>query len=998
MKKKRTAILVPAVVRPKTYTATVPPADQIAVRPTNDSLPASDSVITSAGTAPCEDKPSSLLLELSEESKKVKRAEVVETSAEPPLFSRRLDKDGILETYESQHQVNKKSITAKKGERTTSFRHQFPSIARLLKRCKMKPSLNHRYRVDTLGLQDVAVSLTKWAFSKSKDEHGVVTEVVDQELLSCMKCISSKYNLMVKEVIRLRNVDFTPLLEPRFNYQEQTEIQQDRVDMATALMIRLDMHPGLAVRYVQGEFTGEERDVETVCNTIEPLVSKEDLEHIRRIMTMGCPAKCIFEEDAANKEKMLARGNQKSFEDNPDVADKTLNKEDRYSHLLTTAPWVPYFSPYARHTSQGMVIKEGKNPRVVWDGSTKREALDIVLNEVTTTELEAAITFGFVKRELCSRIYNLRITYPESDILLAMADIKACFRYPRVHVDLTGCFGFLARDLYFLATSMVFGSNTSATSWEPCRRAIELLAGALYEADGLVERHKEYLDMLNWDLHWPAGTKIVKAASCKYNPGVRDPETGSIKPPSPHIYVDDALLGAVGKISMERALAATIEAIFIVMGRPETHVRQCPLAMDKWEGMTVAPKQVMLGLLIDTRRMILGITPDYQDECLQIILQWKGETQFTVTGMQLLIGKLARTGEGAPWVYKLMSHLYHSTAYAIGSNKEILAATSAEFQALYDKIKTKRFTGKPSEVAKLLNFALKKAAQMTNRYAHKYPIVDTMRHELDYFEEALRPDSGIAFETAIAHLVKREPNYKMYGDSSLRACGGYSIDLGFWWHLQFKDEILKRTLLHLKDGNDPNFISINALEYVTVILNYCAALVALETDSSHDPNPIILSITDNRSALNWTLHTSKKSKIGRALARFFCGLLIDSPLGINSEWIATDENEVADQISRLKKAKVSKSNPHPDFDYSSLQQKFPELKACRFFQPSAELTSLLWELLLTERLPQPRHARQLKQNGLGRLITSSSAQGMKYLTLAVTSLGTNESYPTSSRS
>ena len=33
---------------------------------------------------------------------------------------------------------------------------------------------------------------------------------------------------------------------------------------------------------------------------------------------------------------------------------------------------------------------------------------------------------------------------------------------------------------------------------------------------------------------------------------------------------------------MKMFLAATIKAIFVVMGVPNVTVRQCPLAMDKW--------------------------------------------------------------------------------------------------------------------------------------------------------------------------------------------------------------------------------------------------------------------------------------------------------------------------------------------------------------------------------------------------------------------------------
>jgi hypothetical protein len=49
-------------------------------------------------------------------------------------------------------------------------------------------------------------------------------------------------------------------------------------------------------------------------------------------------------------------------------------------------------------------------------------------------------------------------------------------------------------------------------------------------------------------------------------------------------------------------------------------------------------------------------------------------------------------------------------------------------------------------------------------------------------------------------------------------------------------------------------------------------LVVLATCKvNNDPYPVILCITDNTSALNWVLHTSKKSIIGRAHMRLFCG-------------------------------------------------------------------------------------------------------------------------------
>ncbi len=98
------------------------------------------------------------------------------------------------------------------------------------------------------------------------------------------------------------------------------------------------------------------------------------------------------------------------------------------------------------------------------------------MNQVTPITRDAPITFGHVKMQMYIDIYNTRITYPTFIILLAMADVKACFCFPHTHADLTGAFGFLAGGYFNLATAMVFGSTASTSSWEPFRRAIQALS------------------------------------------------------------------------------------------------------------------------------------------------------------------------------------------------------------------------------------------------------------------------------------------------------------------------------------------------------------------------------------------------------------------------------------------------------------------------------------------------------------------------------------------
>ena len=110
------------------------------------------------------------------------------------------------------------------------------------------------------------------------------------------------------------------------------------------------------------------------------------------------------------------------------------------------------------------------------------------------------------------------------------------------------------------------------------------------------------------------------------------------------------------------ALAATLEAIFTVMGHSNTRIRQCPVAMDKCQDLVVAPWQTMLGLRLNTHRLSVAILLEYRASVLALLLldspTWRqGRYRFHVGQAQTLVGKLSRLAEGAYWVHHLLSHM-----------------------------------------------------------------------------------------------------------------------------------------------------------------------------------------------------------------------------------------------------------------------------------------------------------------------------------------------------
>ena len=874
------------------------------------------------------------------------------TCIEPTIQLGTKEKKSILDRYQAHHgsEYPDSIVTKKKGKTSDD---NF-----CLERSRMRPSLDKWYRVEELYLYNIITTIIKECRASFSD----------QDLFN-LRLVNKDFANIIPKACRWLRLDFTPLREPRYFYESQDHIDPHRVKMASAAMVHFGLDPGKFVHWLSGEYTGHHRDVRRTLNAIHEHVSAQDFEHIRRILLDGCPAQFTFDEPSSNKLELISRGNSKNFISNQALVRKTMNKEDRYSHLVPMDPILCKLSPYLRHTTQSIVIKEDKNDRIVWDGSTVLKPSDIVMNQITPIAQESPITFGHVKLQVFIDIYNMRISYPTPAILIALADIKACFRFARIHADLTGAFGFLADDLYNLATAMVFGSTASASSWESFRRAIEALTIVFANRLDLVTKHKKYISMVKWEELDPLAD-ITPAFPCNINKGIMD-DLGNPTDLPARIYVDDAIMLSPDANHMRMVLAVMIKSIFVVMGEPEEEVRQCPLAMDKWRDLVISPRQTVLGLIIDTNRMTVSIPLKYRTEVLALLEStWhQYRRRFKVSEAQKLTGKLERLAEGANWVFHLLSHLYSSIAYTLSENKRLLSETSQEFRDMISIMQSNKAVTTCKDLARHTSFAMKRAAKMTHHASYEYNINTTMRAEIEFFRDKLKPDSGIDWETPIAHLIPRTPFATMIRDSSLEGACGFSIKLGFWWHIQFPNEIVQRTLLF----RDSPLVSINVLEYVTVIINYIAALHVLQTTKvTDDPYPVLLNITDNSSALSWTLHTCKRSKIGRLLGRFFCSFLINSPLGINSQWISTVDNKIADDISRLKKQHSTDTiSVPPRFDYTTLKQTYPELTHCSFFQIEPSLISMIWEIVSTESWPSHDKVQKSKQKPLGKLTTSN---------------------------
>ena len=88
---------------------------------------------------------------------------------------------------------------------------------------------------------------------------------------------------------------------------------------------------------------------------------------------------------------------------------------------------------------------------------------------------------------------------------------------------------------------------------------------------------------------------------------------------------------------------------------------------------------------------------------------------FNVQEEHTLTGKLGHLSEGAPWVFRILTHLYASIAFALAQNKRILTETSREFCDVVQSLCTGLYHGLAKDQARHISFNRLKRKPTSNK-------------------------------------------------------------------------------------------------------------------------------------------------------------------------------------------------------------------------------------------------------------------------------------------
>jgi hypothetical protein len=769
----------------------------------------------------------------------------------------------------------------------------------------------------------------------------------DRQILSSPTAYP-KAALLYDLLLDHRTVDFSSLRRPIPATLSDPAMMSHWGRMFSACLLYYDLDVATAIRYCGGAHTGSHRQWSLILQELQQAnVEQQIVSDLQRIFVSGCPGQVNVTSSDANFHAYLAYGNHTTVLDDPEATKAAFAKDVRRSYSIPANPLLSYFAYHMHLNPVGMVLpsRPNKKHRPIVDCSFHPEVWCHAVNDWTSTDTEPEIHFAGSFRRYLIWIHNLRISYPSSEIYPLDDDVSGAFRHCKFNPNVVGMHTFLLFGYLFFSSGQIFGGNTCPSNFEPIARARQQLAQYLWFQATTHSRVRQYLPTVT-QASSPTVDEIrqfTSAESDSRNLGVFSPD-GARKSPTYDHHVDDNLYADVADYLMP-TIAASILALYLILGFPASGNRDV-VSWDKFTKL-LSHKRKCVGWVVDTRRLTVALPTDKCDDLLLLLNDWIQADKFTLREVAILIGHLGNATTVCRWM---------RTSYFTVQNTLRRKMLERHAQILFYKNRQQRShhlaKKLPSTLlSRLDTLVSQEIAQDLWNWKQSIPKSTNLHRELLAIQRSLRTEH---WEIFIPQMIPRDPHFHSVGDASQLAGGALSHDLHYWFVVFWSRRIRAGTKLSPKHNE---YIHINCLEFIVVLLQVVATIVRLESDipailaaawpKGFPAFPVLQSETDNMATKKWTNRVTTTSARAHWLVTLYGQLLQRSRLTVDGDWIAGKDNHVPDYISR------------PDLKLSPpllRQQTFHKYRWIRpyaFFQPSPELCSILASCLFDDLWAAP---------------------------------------------
>jgi len=760
-------------------------------------------------------------------------------------------------------------------------------------------------------------------------------------------------------------VDFRPLQGFQTGWETETTLNTERVRWATAALLHFEGDMAALVRWIGGPHVGAHRDAEAILTYLQGKIDPDTWRDIARGFRHGAPNLCNAEASNKNFEAFREYGNHRPYEENREEVERTLVKDNARGYCLVFDQRVVDFTLNCHLTPCGLVnVEHQRKPtRPIFDSSFRPSPWCMAINDHTHKCNEPPLHFAESFNTVLVWIYNLRLSYPNSDIYPGDDDIKGAFRHIKYHPNVVGLHCYQPLGYLAAATGTTFGDNTSPSNFEPLADGRRQLAQYLWKQADTVALAARYIPDISFAQE-PTEAEIAELVPAEWDSihrGAFEPDGSRRAPPFPH-HVDDNLYADV-KEHMPRTVSASILALYHVFGFPSP-LAPDPLSREKFDGVYTYQRKI-LGRLIDTRRMEVGITADKKEHMIATLHGWLSCGHYSIKDIASLHGTLEDMTRPIKWARPLFFSLQNTIRHTLHARYHTMKRKYAT-NGRRDAIARQLPASLQHRLESLIAIDKAKFLWANNiQLAMTTPVRASIGTILTYLT-----NPAIRWTQPIGYIIDRDPHCDSTGDASELGAGAYSAQLRYWVDIVWSDKV--RTGL-LQKPNDPGFIHINSLEFTTVLVQLAAVIVRLQSLSDaqyavmfprgRPIQPVLLCLTDNTAAMAWAQKVTSTSPQGQQLIGILAELLRTHVIGLNARHIAGIDNDLADFISRptnLRLSHVARAE--------QIFQKHAPARTWDFFLPSRSLLRLLSSSLFSG----PTSALPVLPKSLGRFVPAGS--------------------------